>query len=123
MQVLEVYHKDDKKYYLLSRNVIELINTMCVPERMEPLDENTMCNWTVSAAQLRAVLKRVTTVADATNLMGLIIAMGSRCVMLCAINWQELTTCSGSWYDLKPKYRDDLEARGVSDGAFIFQGV
>ena len=122
MQVLEIYFNGGAEYYLLSRNVIDLINTVCKSPDIR-LDESTECNWVVSAAQLRAVLSQSTTVTDATNLMQLIVDMGHSTVRLCGISWQSLTAKAGGWYDLKPQYRDILEGLGISDGTFIFQGV
>ena len=125
MQVLEVYFDGSAEYYLLSRNVIDLINAVCKSSDTLDirLDESTECNWAVSAAQLRAVLSQSTTVTDATNLMQLIVDMGHSTVRLCGISWQSLTAWPGQWYDLKPMTRTILEGFGISDGTFIFQGV
>ena len=125
MQVLEVYHENDKNYYYLSRGVIDAINTTLRPPKvtLDLLSGGVVCNWRVTADQLRVVLKMAATVSDATELMGLIINMGNNDVALAGTEWKELTTCCGQWYDLKKTYRAGLEARGINGGTFIFQEV
>jgi len=125
MQVLEVYFNGCSDYFLLSRNTVGLINALCKTSdpKEESLDESTECNWAVTQAQLRNVLSQVGIVTDATNLMRLIVAMGHSSVRLCGTSWQELKAWPGVWHDLKPKTRATLDAMGITDGTFIFQGV
>lgn len=125
MQVLEVYHERDKSYFLLSKDAVDSINTICKPPtaKYDKLGEGIECDWTVSASGLRKVLKQAETVTDAMNLMLLIKSIGCTCIKLRGLSWQKLIACSGQWYDLKPKFREGLEERGVTDGTFILQGV